>query len=213
MPAPVAPGSLRVQLLASFRRACVRGSSSASSACSRSRRSSCSSRYDDLLDPARPPHRRGADAGGGGARRLAVGQRSARPASLRADVQRIFEVYFERNVPSRNEALITFLDGQPVPAQPPGRPVPARRRPGARRALGVAHEPDRGERRHARRAGSSTSRVPLLRAERPTRRLRGRHLPRPGPRTRRRGVLARSAASGSPSSCSARCSRGASPTA
>ena len=28
-------------------------------------------------------------------------------------MRRIFEVYFQRNVPSRNEALITFLDGRP----------------------------------------------------------------------------------------------------
>jgi signal transduction histidine kinase len=46
-------------------------------------------------------------------RRLASGNdpETGRPFGSR--VRRIFEVYLERNVPSRNEALITFVDGQP----------------------------------------------------------------------------------------------------
>src|SRR5687768_10038150 len=34
------------------------------------------------------------------------------------NVERIFRVYLERNVPSRNEALITFVDGRPFLRSP-----------------------------------------------------------------------------------------------
>ena len=46
-------------------------------------------------------------------RRLASGNdpETGRPFGSR--VQRVFEVYLERNVPSRQEALITFVDGRP----------------------------------------------------------------------------------------------------
>jgi signal transduction histidine kinase len=46
-------------------------------------------------------------------RRLAAGNdpETGRPFGLR--VRRIFDVYLERNVPSENEALITFVNGQP----------------------------------------------------------------------------------------------------
>jgi two-component system, OmpR family, sensor kinase len=46
-------------------------------------------------------------------RRLASGNdpETGRPFGSR--VRRIFDVYFERNVPSRNEALIAFVDGRP----------------------------------------------------------------------------------------------------
>ena len=46
-------------------------------------------------------------------RRLAAGNDPATGKPFGSDVERIFEVYLARNVPSRNEALITFLDGQP----------------------------------------------------------------------------------------------------
>jgi signal transduction histidine kinase len=46
-------------------------------------------------------------------RRLARGGDPATGQPLGSRVQRIFKVYFERNVPTRNEALITFVDGRP----------------------------------------------------------------------------------------------------
>jgi signal transduction histidine kinase len=46
-------------------------------------------------------------------RRLATGNDPATGRPFGTDVERIFEVYLERNVPSRQEALITFVDGQP----------------------------------------------------------------------------------------------------
>ena len=46
-------------------------------------------------------------------RRLAAGNDPSTGEPFAQDTRRIFEVYLERNVPSRNEALITFLDGKP----------------------------------------------------------------------------------------------------
>ena len=46
-------------------------------------------------------------------RKLAVGNDPELGKPFGTNARRIFEVYFERNVPSRNEALITFLDGRP----------------------------------------------------------------------------------------------------
>jgi signal transduction histidine kinase len=45
-------------------------------------------------------------------RRLASGNDPETGRPFRQDVRRIFEVYFERNVPSRNEALISFVGGE-----------------------------------------------------------------------------------------------------
>jgi two-component system, OmpR family, sensor kinase len=46
-------------------------------------------------------------------RRLAAGNDPDNGRPFGADVRRIFTVYLQRNVPSRNEALITFVDGEP----------------------------------------------------------------------------------------------------
>jgi two-component system OmpR family sensor kinase len=46
-------------------------------------------------------------------RRLAVGNDPLTGRPFGSDVERVFQVYLERNVPSRNEALITFVDGRP----------------------------------------------------------------------------------------------------
>jgi signal transduction histidine kinase len=45
-------------------------------------------------------------------RRLASGNDPETGRPFRDDVRRIFEVYLQRNVPSRNEALITFVGGE-----------------------------------------------------------------------------------------------------
>ena len=46
-------------------------------------------------------------------RRLAGGNDPATGRPFGPHVRRIFEVYLQRNVPSKNEALITFVDGRP----------------------------------------------------------------------------------------------------
>jgi two-component system OmpR family sensor kinase len=46
-------------------------------------------------------------------RRLVNGNDPETGEPFRSDVRRIFEVFFERNVPARNEALITFVDRRP----------------------------------------------------------------------------------------------------
>jgi signal transduction histidine kinase len=46
-------------------------------------------------------------------RRLANGNDPETGEPFRSDAHRIFEVFFERNVPARNEALITFVGGRP----------------------------------------------------------------------------------------------------
>jgi two-component system OmpR family sensor kinase len=46
-------------------------------------------------------------------RRLATGNDPETGEPFRSNVRRIFEVFFERNVPARNEALITFVEGRP----------------------------------------------------------------------------------------------------
>jgi two-component system, OmpR family, sensor kinase len=46
-------------------------------------------------------------------RQLAAGSDPQTGRRFEADVKRIFEVYLARNVPSRNEALLTFVDGEP----------------------------------------------------------------------------------------------------
>ena len=46
-------------------------------------------------------------------RRLAAGTDPATGEPFGEDVRRIFRVFFERNTPSRSEALLTFVDGEP----------------------------------------------------------------------------------------------------
>jgi two-component system, OmpR family, sensor kinase len=46
-------------------------------------------------------------------RRLAGGNDPLTGRPFGSDVERVFQVFLERNVPSRNEALITFVDGRP----------------------------------------------------------------------------------------------------
>jgi signal transduction histidine kinase len=46
-------------------------------------------------------------------RKLAKGKDPASGRPFGADVERIFDLYLRRNVPSRNEALITFVGGEP----------------------------------------------------------------------------------------------------
>src|SRR5687768_10637566 len=46
-------------------------------------------------------------------RRLASGNDPETGRPFGQDVERMFEVYLQRNVPSRNEALITFVDRRP----------------------------------------------------------------------------------------------------
>ena len=46
-------------------------------------------------------------------RRVAAGTDPATGAPFGDDVRRIFRVYFQRNTPSRGEALLTFVDGEP----------------------------------------------------------------------------------------------------
>jgi two-component system, OmpR family, sensor kinase len=46
-------------------------------------------------------------------RRLAAGRDPATGRAFDGDVRRIFDVYLSRNSPSRNEALLTFVDGKP----------------------------------------------------------------------------------------------------
>ena len=45
--------------------------------------------------------------------RLAGGEDPETGATFGSDVRRIFEVFFERNVPARNEAFLSFVDGEP----------------------------------------------------------------------------------------------------
>jgi two-component system, OmpR family, sensor kinase len=46
-------------------------------------------------------------------RRLAGGNDPETGEPFRGNVERIFEVFLQRNIPSRNEALLTFVDGEP----------------------------------------------------------------------------------------------------
>ena len=134
------------------------------------------------------------------------------PGRRFASVDRIFDVYLARNVASKNEVLITFLGGEPYYKSPQPVPYALDTRPRDRPALGErSPQTDRGA------VDTPAGRVEYLAVpikvedetggvfvaavfrDRATgRRERGDH--------RRRG------ASRSESSCSARCSRGGSPT-
>ena len=60
------------------------------------------------------------------------------------DVRRIFEIYLERNVPSRNEALITFVGNEPFLRSSPVVPYRLDRDPELVRRWVTAAAPDRG---------------------------------------------------------------------
>jgi len=51
-------------------------------------------------------------------RQLARGNDPQTGAPFDLDVERIFDVYMARNVPSRNEVLLTFVDGEPFQSSP-----------------------------------------------------------------------------------------------
>jgi two-component system, OmpR family, sensor kinase len=61
------------------------------------------------------------------------------------DVRRIFDVYFERNVPSRNEALIAFVGGQPYTRSDPVVPYRLDLDPELVARWGSLNEVDRGD--------------------------------------------------------------------
>jgi signal transduction histidine kinase len=62
-----------------------------------------------------------------------------------SNVRRIFEVYLERNVPSRNEALITFVGREPFLRSRPVVPYRLDRDPQLVSRWSAAREPDRGQ--------------------------------------------------------------------
>jgi two-component system, OmpR family, sensor kinase len=62
---------------------------------------------------------------------------------LGSDVKRIFEVYLERNVPSPNEALITFVDGKPFLRSAHVVPFRLDQDPELVARWGASHGPDR----------------------------------------------------------------------
>ena len=52
-------------------------------------------------------------------RRLAGGSDPETGTPFRGDVERIFEVFLDRNIPARNEVMLTFVDGEPfLPSRP-----------------------------------------------------------------------------------------------
>ncbi len=55
-------------------------------------------------------------------RRLAGGSDPDTGRPFRGDVERIFEVFLERNIPARNEALLTFVGGEPFARSRPAVP-------------------------------------------------------------------------------------------
>jgi two-component system, OmpR family, sensor kinase len=65
-------------------------------------------------------------------------------APFGSDVRRIFQVYLERNVPSRNEALITFVDGEPFRRSAQVVPYRLDQDPRFVARWGSARQPDRG---------------------------------------------------------------------
>jgi signal transduction histidine kinase len=89
-------------------------------------------------------------------RRLASGNdpETGRPFGSR--VERIFEVYLERNVPSRQEALITFVDGRPFLRSRQVVPYRLDSDPELISRWGGLREPDRG------RIGTPAGRVEYL---------------------------------------------------
>ena len=144
-------------------------------------------------------------------KKLYVGKDPDTGKPFGTDVRRIFEVYFQRNVPSRNEALITFLDGRPflrsrqvVPYDLDGDPALVAR-------WGTLASSDRGEVQTPAGRVEYLA-VPLRRRRTHTRRLRRRDLRRAGA-SRRDALPWPSAVSGSRCCSSARFSPGGSPTA
>jgi signal transduction histidine kinase len=78
-------------------------------------------------------------------RRLAAGNDPETGARFGAGVKRIFQVYLQRNVPSRNEALITFLDGSPYLRSAQVVPYRLDRDPALVARWGSVPGPDRGQ--------------------------------------------------------------------
>jgi len=64
-----------------------------------------------------------------------------------ADVRRVFEVFLERNIPTRNEAVVTYVDGRVFRRSPRLRAPPYRldRDPELTRRWGRLEDTDRGE--------------------------------------------------------------------
>jgi signal transduction histidine kinase len=77
-------------------------------------------------------------------RRLAAGNDPRTGERFGGNVKRIFEVYLERNVPSRNEALITFVDGTPFLRSAQVVPHRLDRDPALVARWGGVAEPERG---------------------------------------------------------------------
>ena len=77
-------------------------------------------------------------------RRLARGNDPETGEPFRSNVRRIFDVFFERNVPARNEALITFVDGRPFLRSRQVVPYRLDRDPQLVAQWGGVREPERG---------------------------------------------------------------------
>src|SRR5687768_10303199 len=77
-------------------------------------------------------------------RRLASGNDPETGRPFGQDVERMFEVYLQRNVPSRHEALITFVDGRPFLRSRHVVPYRLDRDPELVRRWGEVRAPDRG---------------------------------------------------------------------
>ena len=77
-------------------------------------------------------------------RRLARGNDPDTGRPFGGRVRRIFDVYLERNVPSRNEALITFVEGRPYARSRAVVPYRLERDPAIAGLWGEIERPDRG---------------------------------------------------------------------
>jgi len=77
-------------------------------------------------------------------RRLARGRDPETGDLFRGDVRRIFEVFLRRNIPVRNEAYVTFLDGQPHLRRPENVPYRLDTDPGLTARWGALTSPERG---------------------------------------------------------------------
>ena len=80
-------------------------------------------------------------------RLLAKGRDPQTGRPFGTDVRRVFQVFLERNIPARNEVLITYVDGRPYERSPTVRAPPYRldRDPELTARWGRLEETDRGE--------------------------------------------------------------------
>jgi two-component system OmpR family sensor kinase len=80
-------------------------------------------------------------------RLLAEGRDPATGEPFGTEVRRIFEVFLQRNIPTRNEVLVTYVDGQPFARSPTLRAPPYRlhQDPQLTERWGRLTETDRGE--------------------------------------------------------------------